>query len=165
MLEIITIPTESLREKSKEIDRDFLLSADTQHFIQQLIATMYNDDGAGIASPQVRKNIRVCIIGKSGIKLDKKTSINDNEDLILVNPVWTKTSIRKDWDTEGCLSVPKIYGKVKRYKHIMVKAWDKDGQEINFEAHNFFARVIQHEIDHLDGVLFIDKAKDIYNIE
>ena len=165
MLEIITIPTESLREKSKEIDRVFLLSADTQHFIQQLIETMYNDDGAGIASPQVGKNIRICIIGKSSIKLDKKTSIKASEDLILINPIWTKTSIRKDWDTEGCLSVPKTYGKVKRYKHITVKAWDKDGKEINFEAHNFFARVIQHEIDHLDGILFIDKAKDIYKID
>ena len=82
-----------------------------------------------------------------------------------MNPVWTKTSIRKDWDTEGCLSVPKTYGKVKRYKHIMVKALDKDGNELNFEAHNFFARVIQHEVDHLDGILFIDKAKDIYEID
>lgn len=165
MLQVITIPTESLRKRSTEIDRDFLLSADTQHFIQQLIATMYTDDGVGIASPQVGKNIRICIIGKEGIKLDKKTSITANEDLVLVNPVWTKTSIRKDWDTEGCLSVPKTYGKVKRYKHITVKAWDKDSKEINFEAHNFFARVIQHEIDHLDGVLFIDKAKDIYEVE
>jgi len=165
MLQIITIPTESLRERSKKIDHDFLLSADTQHFIQQLIATMYTDDGVGIAAPQVANNIRICIIGKEGMKLDKKTSINANEDLVLINPVWTKTSIRKNWDTEGCLSVPKTYGKVKRYRHIVVKALDKNGNELNFEAHNFFARVIQHEIDHLDGVLFIDKAKDIYKIE
>ncbi|MBT4120766.1 MAG: peptide deformylase [Candidatus Magasanikbacteria bacterium] len=165
MLQIIAIPTESLREVSKEIDRNFLLSANTQHFIQQLIATMYNDDGVGIAAPQVEKNIRICIIGTEGIKLDKKTSVSADENLILVNPVWTKTSIRKDWDTEGCLSVPKTYGKVKRYKHIMVKALDKDGNELNFEAHNFFARVIQHEVDHLDGILFIDKAKDIYEID
>ena len=73
MLQIIAIPTESLREVSKEIDRNFLLSANTQHFIQQLIATMYNDDGVGIAAPQVEKNIRICIIGTEGIKLDKKT--------------------------------------------------------------------------------------------
>lgn len=165
MLEIITTPTESLRKKSIEIDHDFLLSADIQHFIQELIATMYNDDGVGIASPQVGKNIRICTINKETIKLDKKTSLEAKEDLILVNPVWTKTSLKKNWETEGCLSVPKTYGKVKRYSYISVKAWDKDGKEINFLANNFFARVIQHEIDHLDGILFVDKAKDIYQIE
>lgn len=165
MLQVTTIPAKSLNERSTEVDRNFLLSADTQHFVQQLIATMYNDDGIGIAAPQVKKNIRICIIGKEAIALDKKTKVNANEDLVLVNPVWTKTSIRKDWDTEGCLSVPKTFGKVKRYRNISVKALDEKGEEINFEAHNFFARVIQHEIDHLDGVLFIDKAKDIYKVE
>lgn len=165
MLQIITIPNPSLQEHSKEIDRDFLLSAEIQHFISQLITTMHSGDGAGIAAPQVGKNIRICIIGKNAIKLDKKTTAQTNQDLILINPVWTKTNIKKWWDTEGCLSIPKTYGKVKRYKNISVKAWDKDGKEINFEASNFFARVIQHEVDHLDGVLFIDKAKDIYQIE
>ena len=165
MLEVITIPTPSLKEPSTEVNPGFLMSADTQHFIQQLIATMYTDDGIGIAAPQVGNNIRICIIGKEAIKFDKKSTLDQNQDLVLINPVWTKTSIRKEWDTEGCLSVPKTYGKVKRYKNIKVKALDLNGNEINFEAHNFFARVIQHEIDHLDGVLFIDKAKDTYQVE
>ncbi len=175
MLKIATIPTESLRERSTDVDRDYLFSADIQHFIQELIAIMYNTDGIGIAAPQVGKNIRLCIIGKSALQIDyktrsgktrfKKAGLDPNSDLILVNPIWTKTSIKKDWDNEGCLSVPKTYGKVRRYKNISVKALDKDGKEINFEANNFFARVIQHEADHLDGVLFIDKAKDIYQVE
>lgn len=172
---MVTLPTESLRERSIKIDRDFLLSSTIQHFVQQLIEKMYESDGVGIAASQVGKNIRLCIIGKSALQIDyktrsgntrfKKANLDPNSDLILVNPIWTKTTIKKDWDNEGCLSVPKTYGKVRRYKNISVKALNKDGQEINFEANNFFARVIQHEIDHLDGVLFIDKAKDIYTVE
>ncbi|MBU2542385.1 peptide deformylase [Patescibacteria group bacterium] len=165
MLQLITVPNESLYIRSNEVDPDFLLSAEIQHFISQLITTMHSGDGAGIAAPQVGKNIRICIIGKNAIKLDKKTTAQTNQDLILINPVWTKTNIKKWWDTEGCLSIPKTYGKVKRYKHINVRALDISGKKIDFEASNFFARVIQHEIDHLDGVLFIDKAKDIYQVE
>lgn len=158
ILPILTIPTPSLRERSKEVTRDFVLEPNTQTYIQDLIITMYDDDGIGIASPQVGKNIRICIIGREATP-DKK------KDLVLVNPVWTKTSRKTDWDTEGCLSVPKFYGKVKRYTTIHIEALDEQGNPISFEAKKFFARVIQHEVDHLDGILFIDKAKDIYEIE
>lgn len=158
ILPILTIPTPSLRERSKEVTRDFVLEPNTQTYIQDLIITMYDDDGIGIASPQVGKNIRICIIGREATP-DKK------KDLVLVNPVWTKTSRKTDWDTEGCLSVPKFYGKVKRYTTIHIEALDETGTPISFEAKKFFARVIQHEVDHLDGILFIDKAKDVYEIE
>ena len=127
---------------------------------------MYSDDGIGLAAPQIGQNIRICIIGKDAIKMDKKTNITKkSEDIVLINPVWQKTSRKQNWDTEGCLSVPKTYGKVKRYNHIEINAFDKNGEKINFTANGFFARVIQHEVDHLDGILFIDKAKDIYNVE
>ncbi len=158
ILPIVTIPTPSLRERSKEVTRDFVLQSDTQEFIQNLIVTMYADDGIGIASPQVGKNIRICIVGREATP-EKK------HDLVLINPVWTKTSRKTEWDTEGCLSVPKVYGKVKRYTTIQVEALDEQGNPISFEAKKFFARVIQHEVDHLDGILFIDKAKDTYTAE
>ncbi len=158
ILPILTIPTPSLRDRSKEVTRDFVLEPNTQAYIKDLIITMYDDDGIGIASPQVGKNIRICIIGREATP-DKK------KDLVLVNPVWTKTSRKTDWDTEGCLSVPKFYGKVKRYTTIHVNALDEQGNPISFEAKKFFARVIQHEVDHLDGILFIDKAKDVYEVE
>jgi peptide deformylase len=158
ILPILTIPTPSLRDRSKEVTRDFVLEPNTQAYIKDLIITMYDDDGIGIASPQVGKNIRICIIGREATP-DKK------KDLVLVNPVWTKTSRKTDWDTEGCLSVPKFYGKVKRYTTIHVEALDEQGNPISFEAKKFFARVIQHEVDHLDGILFIDKAKDVYEVE
>lgn len=158
IMNIVTIPTPTLRDRSIEVTRDFVMLPETQQFIQDLVLTMYADDGIGIASPQVGNNIRICIIGREATP-DKK------HDLVLINPIWTKTSRRTDWDVEGCLSVPKIYGKVKRYTQIHVEALDAKGEKISFDATKFFARVIQHEVDHLDGILFIDKAKDTYTVE
>ena len=154
MLNIITIPTASLREKSKEVDLDFLASKETQKLIDEMIPKMYESDGIGLAAPQVGHNIRICIIGKES---DKKLK----EDLILVNPTWEKTSRKKKADMEGCLSVPHTFGKVVRYNNIAVEALDRNGKKLSFDAKKFLARVIQHEVDHLDGILFIDKATEI----
>ncbi len=158
MYPIITTPTPSLRDRSLEVTRDFVLQPETQQFIQNLIVTMYADDGIGIASPQVGKNIRICVVGR-------EATPEKAHDLVLINPVWTKISRRTNWDIEGCLSVPKVYGKVKRYNQIHVEALDASGNPLSFDAKKFFARVIQHEVDHLDGILFIDKAKDTYTVE
>ena len=169
MLDIIKIPTESLRERSEELDPDFILSDDIQNLIKEMILTMHEDDGVGLAAPQVGKNIRLCVIGKEVMKnvftTSQHTPFDINKDLILVNPVWIKTSRKKLWDVEGCLSVPKTFGKVRRYKNIHVKSLNEKGESIEFDTHDFFARVIQHEVDHLDGILFIDKAKGIYTTE
>lgn len=164
MLEVIKEPNEILRKKSNEIDLDLILSEKIQNLIKDMIVTMYEDDGIGLAAPQVGKNIRLFVVGKEAVKLDKKCGL-ELKDLILINLVWQKTSRKKVVDTEGCLSVSKTFGKVKRYKNIEVKALDQKGKEIKFKASGFLARVIQHENDHLDGVLFIDKAKDIYQVE
>lgn len=169
MLPIVKLPTPTLRVRSIEINREILLSAEIQQFIVDMIPTMYGDDGIGLAAPQVGKNIRVCIIGKEAVEMDKRPNKGEKKstkkDLVLVNPVWQKRSKKTAIDTEGCLSVPKKYGKVKRYTDIAVHAWDEKGNELDFVAKNFFARVIQHEVDHLDGILFIDKATDIYEVE
>lgn len=158
MLKIVTLPTKSLRERSKEVDHKLLMSEEIQKFIDELVPMMHKSDGVGLAAPQVGNNVRICVIAKMA---DKKLT----EDLVLVNPVWEKTSKKKNIDTEGCLSVPNTFGKVNRYSDIHVTAWNRFGEKISFEAHKFFARVIQHESDHLNGVLFIDKANDIYITE
>lgn len=156
-LPIVKLPTPTLRQRSKEIDRAELLSPEIQELIRNMVPTMYGDDGIGLAAPQVGRNLRLCVIGKQA---DKKLK----EDLVLVNPRWEKISKKTNIDTEGCLSVPFVFGKVKRYTDVSVKAWDRAGNLLQFEAHKFFARVIQHEVDHLDGILFIDKATDTYTI-
>lgn len=158
MLKILTLPTESLRQRSKEIDLEFLRLPKTQQLIDEMIPKMYESDGIGLAAPQIGENIRICIIGKDS---DKKLKA----DLVLINPTWEKTSKKKNTDMEGCLSVPNTYGKVVRYTNIAVEALDRNGKKISFEAKKFFARVIQHEVDHLNGILFIDKAIEIFNEE
>ncbi len=165
MLNIITYPTESLNKRSIELDQNIIISKKIKELIDEMIPTMYQDDGIGLAAPQVGHNIRLCIIGKEALKFDNKTELDTTQDIILINPIWEKTSRKKEWDKEGCLSVPKTYGKVKRYRDIHVDALDRNGNPLSFEAHGFFARVIQHEVDHLDGILFIKKAKDIYETE
>lgn len=127
-----------------------------------MISTMYGADGMGLAAVQVGHNIRICVIGKQAIP--EKHQLKQ-EDLILINPVWVKTGLRKLEDVEGCLSVPKKYGKVKRYKNIKVTALDALGNPLSFSASDLLARVIQHEVDHMDGVLFIDKAKNVYEVD
>jgi len=119
---------------------------------------MYAKDGVGIAAPQVGESIQVCAIAKD-FTADKKS------DLILINPIWEKKSIKRAWGEEGCLSVPNIFGKVKRCKKILITALDTAGKPIKIEAEDFFARIVQHEIDHLNGILFVDKAKDLYEVD
>lgn len=147
-----------LQEKTLDVDLSQLKDVHTQQLIDNMIDTMYSAQGIGIAAPQVFQHLRICIIGK-----EADASLSD--DLVLVNPQWERTSRKKANEFEGCLSIPKTYGKVVRWKNIKISAYDRNGEQLNFEAHNFFARVIQHEVDHLDGILFIDKATGIHTAE
>lgn len=167
-MHIVTLPTPSLRVRSTEVDPRLLSSKKTQAFIDELVAEMYRDDGVGIAAPQVGNNIRLCVVGKEVLPkgfLIPGVAEYKKQDFILVNPEWEKTSKKLAWDTEGCLSVPEIFGKVQRHKNIFVKTFDRFGNKHSFKADAFLARVIQHEVDHLDGILFVDKAKDVYHYD
>jgi peptide deformylase len=154
LLKITTEPNPILRKVGKQITKDEIGLRKFKKFIKDLTETMYIRDGVGIAAPQVGESIMVCLIAKDFTPTKEK-------DLVLINPIWEKKSITKITDEEGCLSVPGVYGLVKRYKKIKVKAMDERGNEICFKAEDFPARVIQHEVDHLNGILFIDKAKHL----
>lgn len=164
MLPILTLPNEQLRERSQELTADILASKKIQTLIDDMIPTMYEDDGIGLAAPQVGAQIRLIVIGKEALKkfTELAGKINVHKDLVLVNPSWEKTGRKMSWDTEGCLSVPKTFGKVKRHTAIRVRAQDRCGNPLAFDANGYLARVVQHEVDHLDGVLFIDRATNIY---
>jgi len=159
LLDILTEPNPILRQKTKLMAVADLNMAPIKTLIADMLETMYQKDGVGLAAPQIGESVRICVISK------KFNPLGDKKDLILINPIWEKMSILKVWDEEGCLSVPKIYGKVKRYRKIRVKALDESGRPIKFLTEGFPARVIQHEVDHLDGILFIDKAKDLHQIQ
>ncbi|MDO8592788.1 MAG: peptide deformylase [bacterium] len=149
ILKIITQPNPILRKKSKEIDPKKINSREFKSLISSMIKTTAATDGAGLAAPQIGRNIRLAVINaKDGA-------------FCLINPLITKKSFSRELGQEGCLSIPGIYGQVKRHKKITLAYYDKFGKKIKLEAQGLMARVIQHEVDHLDGVLLIDKAISI----
>lgn len=137
---------ELLRKRSKEVDS---IDNKVRELVLDMLDTMYKNDGVGLAAPQVGilKRIIVYDIGE-GPK-------------VMVNPVITKTSGMQTGE-EGCLSSPNVFGMVDRPAVVHVKAFDLDGKEITVKAKELEAIVICHETDHLDGVLFLDKAYDLY---
>ncbi len=140
--QIITEPNPILRNKSQEIKQ---ITPEIKQLILDMAKIMKESKGVGLAAPQVGYNIRLCLIE------------TENGPLALINPKITWKSLRQEIEEEGCLSCPGIWGLVKRSKIIYLKALNQEGNPISFRAKGFFARVIQHEIDHLDGILIIDK--------
>lgn len=113
--------------------------------------TMVKTDGVGLAAPQIGKNIRLAMINsRDGI-------------FCLINPKYIKKSWARELAQEGCLSIPGVFGKVKRHKKISLTYYNQDGKKTKLTSEGMMARVMQHEIDHLNGVLFIDKAVEIEN--
>ncbi|MBI5765813.1 peptide deformylase [Candidatus Falkowbacteria bacterium] len=151
MLKIITQPNPILRKKSRAV-KD-ILTQKIQELIPQMAETMVNHDGVGLAAPQIGKNIRL-------ITVNHKDRV-----LAIINPKIARKSFIKEWCEEGCLSVPDKFGEVKRSKSIIIEYFDEKNNQKILKAPGLLARVIQHEIDHLDGILFIDKARKLHNIE
>lgn len=153
ILKIITVNDKRLRIKSKEIEPDRIRTKEIGDFAKSMGLTMLKKDGVGLAAPQTGKNIRLIAVNtKEGV-------------IIMYNPKIVRKSLAKEYGEEGCLSVPEIFGEVKRNKKIKCRYQDRDGRIIHVDAEGLLARVIQHEIDHLDGILFIDKAKNLKKIE
>ena len=153
LLPVVIDPDPILRKKSEEVDIERIKTPEFQELISDMALTMQEKDGVGLAAPQIGKNIRIIIFeSKDG-------------PMCLINPVLSKNSIMKEWGQEGCLSVPNKYGDVRRHKKTTCTYVDQTGQKHSIVAHGLLARIFQHEIDHLDGILFIDKARDIKEIK
>lgn len=149
ILHIITYPDKDLLKKSLPIKKNDILNAEMKKLFADMVLTMREKDGVGLAAPQIGKNLRLAVINtKDG-------------PLHIINPEIIKFSWAKEWGEEGCLSVPNVFGQVKRSRKIICKYLDKDANPQSIQASGLMARVFQHEIDHLDGILFIDKAEKI----
>ncbi len=159
ILKIATLGEPVLRQRAAEISLDELATPAMQAFIDDLIATMRDADGAGLAAPQVMRPIRVCAIEVRGNnpRYPYKPAIPLT---ILVNPVLTPLTEEQFENEEGCLSVVDLRGAVKRFAHIRVQGVDRDGKALDFEAKGLTAGTYQHEVDHLDGKVFVDKVTD-----
>lgn len=145
MLKILTVPEPILRKKSIAINPKKIF--EYQKLIDEMAKTLKEVDGAGLAAPQIGQSIRLIIVNtEEGI-------------MAFINPIITRQSILTAVAEEGCLSLPDRVGRVRRHKSIKVETYDRMGEKLKFKATGLFARVLQHEIDHLDGILYIDKEE------
>jgi peptide deformylase len=145
-----------LRQIAREVSREELALPATQQFIDDLVETMHDADGAGLAAIQVYEPIRICAIE---VRNNPRYPYKPNIPLtILVNPVLTPVGDEQFDNYEGCLSVPNLRGLVKRPLHVHVSAWDRQGNAIDEVVHGLKAGTYQHEVDHLNGKMFVDRA-------
>jgi peptide deformylase len=143
-----------LRAKAQPLDRDALRSASIQKLIDDMIETMDEYHGVGLAAPQVHESVRLFVAS-----LDMERGEEPSEPVAIINPEIMPLGSETVDDWEGCLSIPDIRGMVPRFREIRVRAFDREGERIELRAKGFSARVIQHETDHLDGILFFDRMR------
>ena len=156
--DIITLPNNHLRQKAERVH---VITDEVQDVVKEMIeASLYwekshpHEISAALAAPQIDKMYKIIIVRSD---LDDK---NNQEFTALINPKVVKFEGDIVTDFEGCLSITSIYGKVPRYEKVRVKALDIHGNEVRIKAEGFLARVLQHEIDHTNGILFVDHIRD-----
>jgi peptide deformylase len=151
-----------LRKKVRPVPPAEITAAPIQRLIDDMAQTMLEYNGAGLAAPQVHEDLRLFV---TQVFRDHEDEEGDDaappEILALINPEFEPAGRAIDEDWEGCLSIPDVRGLVPRYRDISVKGYDRSGRRIELQASGFMARVIQHETDHLDGVLFLDRMKSL----
>jgi peptide deformylase len=156
--EVVTLPNEVLRRKARKVT-DF--GPALQRLIDDMVETMREAPGVGLAAPQVDELSRVIVV-----------EFGDEEDdevpprlFTLVNPEIARASRETVAGAEGCLSIPGFMGEVERPLNVTVKGFNRHGQPVRVKAQGWLARIFQHEIDHLDGVLFTDRAENVWRVE
>lgn len=146
LLKVRTLGDPVLRSKAKKVEE---VNEKTNQLIDNMFETMYAEDGVGLAAPQVGMLKRIAVV-----------DIQEDNPIVLINPEIIEEEGKAIME-EGCLSIPNRTGDVIRSRKIKVRSLDREGNQVEFEAEGFEARAIQHEMDHLDGVLFIDKMVEL----
>ncbi len=132
-----------------------------QKLIDDMQETLYEYEGVGLAAPQVHEGLRLAVIEIPG---SDERAPAEVPFMVLANPVVTPLGDERENSWEGCLSVPDLRGVVARYKRVRLEALDRQGKPYSLEAQDFFARVVQHECDHLDGVVYLDRMADMRSL-
>ncbi len=156
--EIVTLPEAILRHKAHKVTS---FGPDLQKLAEDMIETMRQAPGVGLAAPQVGESTRLIVV-----------EYGDEEDeeippklYVMANPEITRSSQETVLGTEGCLSIPGIQGEVERKEAVTVKGLNRQGRPMTVKAKGWMARIFQHEIDHLDGILFVDRAEKLWKTE
>ena len=157
-LRIAQIGHPILRQPTRILTREELLSEEIQSFLDDLVETMREASGAGLAANQVYQSLRICAVE---VRDNSRYPYRPNIPLtILVNPILTPASDETFVNYEGCLSVPNLRGQVRRHCEVHVEALDREGNSISTVVKGMTAATYQHEVDHLDGRIFLDRVED-----
>ncbi len=157
ILKVARIGHPVVRARAADVPVGELAGADTQRLIDDMIETMHEYDGVGLAAPQVHFGLRLAVIEVSE---EDERAQGGVPLTVLLNPVVRPLAEKTADGWEGCLSIPGLRGKVPRFRRLELRALDRFGKPYRLEASGFFARVIQHECDHLDGCVYLDRMKD-----
>jgi len=155
-----------LRKVARTVTRQELATKHVQDIIDCMIATLRDAPGVGLAAPQIGESLQICII-EDKAKYHKNLSeellkAQDRKSIplmVLVNPKLEILDEETELFFEGCLSIDDYAGAVPRARKVAITGWDREGKEVSFTATNYHARILQHEIDHLDGHLYVDRMK------
>ena len=151
--EILTEGHPTLRKVAKKVDPAEIADPMFQQLLDDMFATMYAAPGIGLAAPQIG-------IGKRVFTVDLQDEDASHGPLVVINPKFTTTEGEIE-SVEGCLSVPGMVGDLTRFERVVCAGLDRHGKKISLEGTGLFGRCLQHEMDHLDGILYIDKAKNL----
>ncbi|MEC7583125.1 MAG: peptide deformylase [Planctomycetota bacterium] len=146
-MEVVVYPHPALRRGGQTVTE---FDQALRDLSSQMFEVMYDDGGVGLAAPQIAIEQKLLVLNPTGSKDDR------SGELVLVNPKITKKKGR-EYGEEGCLSFPGIYAEVERFVDITISHQDLEGKEASFSANGWLARIIQHELDHLEGILFTDR--------
>jgi peptide deformylase len=158
ILEIVTLPQTVLRHKAHKVS-DF--GPGFQTLVDDMVETMRQAPGVGLAAPQVDESIRLIVVEYG----DEENEETPPKLYVIANPEITRTTQETLVDTEGCLSIPGVQGDVERFVAVTVKGVNRQGKPMTVKAKGWLARIFQHEIDHLDGILFVDRAEKLWQAE
>jgi peptide deformylase len=154
--EIVTIPHPVLRKKARKVTE---VDADVRTLINEMVEAMRAAPGVGLAAPQVGVSSRVIVV-EFGDEEDEEAP---KKLYALINPEIVEASEEEKVNAiEGCLSIPRLVGEVERYQRVVVKALNRHGKPVKLKAEGWLARILQHEIDHLEGVLYTDRAARVW---
>jgi peptide deformylase len=160
ILKVARMGHPALRARARPMDRGDIRSPAVQKLIDDMIETMAEYHGVGLAAPQVHQGLRLFVASLNAGGDEEEP----DEPIVVINPeiAVVGSDVVEEW--EGCLSIPDIRGRVPRARDIKVRALDRQGERIELDARDFPARVIQHETDHLDGILFFDRMRSLESL-
>jgi peptide deformylase len=160
--EIVTTPEPILRERAKKVHT---ITSEIPTLIEDMIETMRVAPGVGLAAPQIGVSQRVIVVEYGEHSEDPDIPPKPSKLYSVINPEIVRHSQDTEMGNEACLSIPGYLGEVERYTSVTVKGLNRFGKPFRLKARGWLARIFQHEIDHLDGILYIDRAKQIWRME